>query len=124
MHLKHLNLCVADVPIAQAFFERYFAFRFVQVQQESGHVVLEGADGFALVLSPADTMSPPVYPGRFHIGFIVSNHDALMAMYEKMLAEGVEVVREPETFGFGTAFYAKTPGGIVFEITALAPAAN
>jgi catechol 2,3-dioxygenase-like lactoylglutathione lyase family enzyme len=50
INLNHINLSVADVPAARAFFENWFGFKSEDSRPNDTLSVLNGDDGFILVL--------------------------------------------------------------------------
>src|SRR3954449_11529718 len=67
--LNHLNLVVADLDAAVAFFAGHFGFAIRT--RHAALAVLDGADGFVLVLSTA--REALTYPPGFHVGFLVDD---------------------------------------------------
>jgi hypothetical protein len=78
--LNHLNLVVSDPDAAEGFFTTYFAFT-VRTRHRA-LIVLDGADGFVLVLMRARE-SAPAYPAGFHVGFLVDDEAAVDAEYAR-----------------------------------------
>ena len=73
LKLNHINLPVTDVAASAGFFEQYFNFKTIEVKGNNMLAILEGDDGFILVLM-ADTFNRngnSIYPDVFHIGFLV-----------------------------------------------------
>lgn len=107
MKLNHINLVVANVADAIKLFKTYFDFKCVDVKGDHNVAVLKGADDFTLVLM-ANKTGPVAYPDAFHIGFMLSSSDAVIATYEKLMAGGIPVGQEPkkirDSFGFYFTF--------------------
>ena len=114
--LNHLNLCVPDVLDARQFFETYFDFRCVDIKGDA-LAVLEGQNGFTLVLSNFTKDVMPVYPDAFHIGFIVERTDQVHAIYERLQQGGIEMEHEPRTMRGSLIFYCYAPGAILLEVS-------
>jgi catechol 2,3-dioxygenase-like lactoylglutathione lyase family enzyme len=116
LSLNHLNLCVPDVADARRFFETYFDFRCIDLKGDA-LAVLEGANGFTLVISNFKKDVTPVYPDAFHIGFIVESPEQVQAMYERLQQGGIEMYHEPRTMRGSLLFYCYAPGAILLEVS-------
>ena len=116
MKLNHLNLCVPDIGDAIDFFATFFAFRPRDVRGDA-LAVLEGEDGFVLVLSNLRPSSPPVYPEDFHCGFIVDTPEEVHQAHERLVAGGVPVPRPPRAMRGSLIFYFRAPGDILMEVS-------
>jgi catechol 2,3-dioxygenase-like lactoylglutathione lyase family enzyme len=111
--LNHLNLVVPDLEAAEAFFAEHFGFTVRT--RHAALVVLDGADGFVLVLSRArDTAS---YPPAFHVGFLVADASAVDAEYARLTAAGLEIPKAPRDLRGSYGFYFQALGGLLFEIS-------
>lgn len=117
MKLNHLSLSVPDVAVARTFFEAHFAFRCTDVKGADTVAVLEGEDGFLLVLSNLQKDVQPVYPTDFHIGFILSDVEQVHATYERLKAAGVDLPQEVRKIRGSLAFYCYAPGQILLEVS-------
>jgi catechol 2,3-dioxygenase-like lactoylglutathione lyase family enzyme len=111
--LNHLNLCVSDVEVAQAFFTRHFDF-VCTTRHKDAIAVLEGADGFVLVLSRD---AAPVYPDWFHVGFLVGSRDEVDVRFAALSAAGVELGRPPHTMRGTYGFYFRALDEVLFEVS-------
>ena len=116
MNLNHLNLCVPDVPDVCHFFETYFDFHCLDIKGDA-LAVLEGTNGFTLVISNFKKDVMPLYPDAFHIGFIVETPEQVQAMYERLQQGGVEMSHEPRTMRGSLIFYCSAPGAILLEVS-------
>lgn len=125
MHLNHLNLPVADVATARAFFTDLLGFT---VTRDGGAAmaVLDDGHGTTLVLmdvarvNPASASEPPVYPPGFHVGFILESRAEVDAMHARLVAAGYPPGHEPRRQHGSYGFYVTALGGILFEFTASA----
>jgi catechol 2,3-dioxygenase-like lactoylglutathione lyase family enzyme len=103
MKLNHINLVVADVAKAIHLFENDFNFKCIDIKGENIVAVLKGADDFTLVIM-ANKNDSIVYPDAFHIGFMLDNKEEVIATYQQLKKDGIEVGNEPkkirDSFGF------------------------
>lgn len=120
--LNHVNLPVADVAASSEFFEQYFNFRCTDIKGNNMLAVMEGEDGFILVLM-ANTFNRNGnnnYPDAFHIGFLVDSHAQVVEVYDRLVEGGVNVAQPPGSLRGGYGFYFNAPGNILTEVTCLA----
>ena len=85
--LNHLNLRVRDAGACRDFYERHFGFR-PAFDADGGHFIRNDA-GFLLALIPADPHQP--LPDGFHIGFNLSDAEAVVDMRMSLHAANVRV---------------------------------
>jgi catechol 2,3-dioxygenase-like lactoylglutathione lyase family enzyme len=119
--LNHVNLPVTDVAASSKFFEQYFSFRCTSVKGNNMLAIMEGEDGFILVLM-ADSFNRDGnnnYPDAFHIGFLVDSHEQVTEVYDRLIKGGVVVTQSPGSLRGGYGFYFNAPGNILTEITCL-----
>ena len=121
--LNHINLPVSDVPELTRFFQQSFGFRLTHQRDDGKFSVLEGDDGFILVLSYDKTVGPQTYPGLFHVGFLVDSTIAVRQQHQRLADAGFDaptpVVLErggPRAYGF----YYPAPCGVVVEVSTFA----
>jgi catechol 2,3-dioxygenase-like lactoylglutathione lyase family enzyme len=120
--LNHVNLPVTDVAASSRFFEQYFHFKCTSVKGNNMLAIMEGEDGFILVLM-ADTFNRNGnnnYPDAFHIGFLVDNHAQVTEVYDRLVDGGIKVTQPPGALRGGYGFYFNAPGNILTEVTCLA----
>jgi lactoylglutathione lyase len=113
MQLNHLDLSVPDVAAATAFFVDGFGFTLIEQLGNHGMAILNGDNGFVLVLTRCEA---PPYPKTFHIGFLLPTEDALRRAYASLVAAGIEVPAPPATMRGALLFYCRVPGGILVEV--------
>jgi len=121
MHtLNHINLSTSDVPGLTDFFERCLNFKVTERRGTGKFSVLEGEDGFALILMHGKDAANSSYPAMFHVGFIVEDEAKVRATHQRMIDAGYaapspERIQRggPPTFGF----YHSAPGGILVEVS-------
>ncbi|MEO5929548.1 MAG: VOC family protein [Candidatus Kapaibacterium sp.] len=116
MKLNHLNLCVPDIAETRAFFETFFRFRCTDAK--GSLVVLEGEDGFILVLSNLGKVDAVDYPAEFHFGFILNDPAEVYATYERLTAGGIGIPHGVREMRGSLAFYCRIPGNILLEVSA------
>ncbi|WP_118974000.1 VOC family protein [Taibaiella koreensis] len=119
MILNHLSLSVAHVAETATFITRYFDFTLLQMKGDK-IAVLEGAGNFILVLTTSRPGEDP-YPADFHFGFILDDTQAVTALYDRLLGDGVAISRVPAHIRSSFAFYFHMPGGIMVEISCNLP---
>jgi len=119
MKLNHVNLSVQDVPSARSFFEQYMQFTAVDSKPNDTLSVLNGTDGFVLVLmnESLNRQGNTTYPDAFHVGFLLGEEGKVLSLYEELQKGGIAVEKEPQrmrkTFGF--YFYLQN---VLIEIAA------
>jgi catechol 2,3-dioxygenase-like lactoylglutathione lyase family enzyme len=111
MDLDHLNLRVADVRAAQAFYERWFGFR-EKAWRDDGAFLVNDA-GFLLALMPAT--GPAAMPTGVHIGFQQTDGEAVAAFRGELAAAGVPTGPLEDEDGYVT-FRCWDPDGLEIEI--------
>ncbi|SFD48957.1 Catechol 2,3-dioxygenase [Chitinophaga sp. CF118] len=106
MRLNHINLTVKDVPSARSFFETYMQFQSADSKPNDTLSVLNGPDGFVLVLmnERLNQQGNTSYPDAFHIGFYLKNEAEVLSLFEDLKKGGITLEQEPQrirkTFGF------------------------
>jgi len=122
MKLNHLNLCVDDLSEARRFFETFFDFQFLE-QKGKALVVMSDENGFILVLSDPKAFKGNKavrYPEAFHIGFLVETSSEVDRAYNRLLAGGIEIDKEPYTMrGSSYGFYFTVFNGLLIEVSCL-----
>ncbi len=117
MHLNHLSLAVPDVTEASRFFERFFDFKCVDSKGADVLAVLEGQDGFTLVLSHLDKEAAIIYPKDFHIGFILENQEQVQDVFEQLQGAGIDLPHPPRTMRGSFIFYCSVLDMILLEVS-------
>jgi catechol 2,3-dioxygenase-like lactoylglutathione lyase family enzyme len=106
MKLNHINLVVTNVAEAIHFFETYFNFNCIDVKGDDAIAILQGTDGFELVLMSATMIKNEEfnYPANFHVGFKQNKQDDVDSIYRQLKVNGLEPGREPgkirDSYGF------------------------
>lgn len=114
MKLNHLDLQVADVPAAAAFFAAHFALTIRSNPGSAAIIILSDEAGFSLVLQrrQRDTDS---YPEGFHLGFLVQDLETVHTRHAALAAAGI-FCSEVTTNSRGTAFYCHGPSDVLIEV--------
>lgn len=122
MRLNHLNLCVDDLSEARHFFESFFDFHFLE-QKGKALVVMSDENGFILVLSDPKAFKGKKeirYPEAFHIGFLVETSSEVDQAYDRLVAGGIQIDKEPYTMrGNSYGFYFTAFNGLLIEVSCL-----
>ena len=112
MILNHVNLSVSDVAAAKSFLMTYFGLTDTGWGDGNRNMAFLRDDGGFLLsmFKHKDT----VYPGNFHIGFGQPDRHAVVAMNERLKADGFPVDPPREMHAF--TFYVDAPGGFLVEV--------
>ncbi len=120
LKLNHVNLTVNDVAACADFFESCFAFKVTERRGNGRFAVLEGQDGFVLILMYGKDEKHTSYPPLFHIGFLVHTEEAVRTTHARIKTAGYDAPAPgildrggDPTFGF----YHQAPGGITVEVS-------
>ncbi|HEY7075355.1 MAG TPA: VOC family protein [Solirubrobacteraceae bacterium] len=87
--MDHLAIPVTDQARSRAFYERYFGFGGAR-DYDDGVLMLYNAAGFALALGPS--AEPIARPAWMHFGVGLPDRGAVLAMRDRLAADGVELV--------------------------------
>lgn len=114
MRVNHLHLMVPNVPESVRFFEKYFELR--KISGNAGLTVLLDEAGFVLTLMKLGSKSAGTYPANFHVGFFLDSESKVDAVYDRMVADGLDVVAPKREHAY--SFYISAPGGFLVEVGA------
>ena len=119
MKLNHINLPVTDVAACVGFFEQYFNFKCIEIKGDNLLAVLQGTDGFTLVLmaNSFNRNGNTTYPDAFHIGFFVETREEVINIHSRLLAGGYTAENPPGNLRGSYGFYFNAPGNILTEVT-------
>jgi len=119
MKLNHMNLAVADIEATATFFEKHFGFR---IRKILGGVIaiLDGAEGFVLVLSNLPKSGNTDYPPDFHIGFYQDTPEQVTQLLVSLQADGIATEQQAKRIRDRFGFYFHAPGNILVEVTCAA----
>lgn len=112
MNLNHLHLHVASVDRAAAFYERYFGLRRLVMHGDC--LFMRDDAGMDFALAPGGGGSD--LPDWFHLGFRLSGHDAVRALFDRVTADGVEIRAPHQRHGDFSFFRCADPDGYMIEI--------
>jgi catechol 2,3-dioxygenase-like lactoylglutathione lyase family enzyme len=104
MKLNHINLVVSNVQRMIALFENIFDFRCVDKKGDNMIAILNGPDGFSLVLMKSKD-EIVTYPEPFHIGFMLESSKKVSETFQKLRSAGIAVGREPQKIRNSFGFY-------------------
>lgn len=116
MRLNHLDLSVSDVAAEAAFLERFFGFHLLQSKGNGGMVILQGEDGFVLVLTRMGASAAEAYPKTFHIGFLVGSAAEVRAMHRRLSEAALPECSPVGEQRGSVLFYCRSPGGLLIEV--------
>lgn len=115
MKLNHLDLQVSDVQQSVRFFESAFGLQMQSNRQSPALAILSDGEGFTLVLqrrqNPAET-----YPEGFHLGFLLSDPDAVEAFHRHATGLGLDVSNVIVN-NRGTLVYCRSADGYLVEVS-------
>jgi catechol 2,3-dioxygenase-like lactoylglutathione lyase family enzyme len=114
MNLNHIDLPVADLPGATAFFRDLMGFQCVFARAD-GLTVLLDEDQLALTLSPVPPGEALRYPTGFHIGFNLDHEHELYETHGRIAAAGLSIIRPLGDLGGALTFQCEAPGPLVIE---------
>jgi metallothiol transferase len=114
--IQHLNLQVADLARARAFYTELLGFRTSFAQ---GNTLWLDAGGDLLGLSQG---APPEARSFEHFGFMVESAGEVDRFAEQLRAGGVALEKGPYTRSDGRSVYFRDPDGHLLEIFWLDPA--
>lgn len=111
--MDHLAIPVRDQERSRRFYETYFGFGARPARRYDGGVLmLYDADGFALALGPSDQPLDP--PAWMHFGVGLPDRDAVLALRERLAADGVELVEEWDEPDY-VSVKCRDPDGYIVE---------
>jgi catechol 2,3-dioxygenase-like lactoylglutathione lyase family enzyme len=91
--MNHLAIPVRDQSRSRRFYETYFGFGAQPAKiYDDGVLMLYNAAGFALALGPGS--GPVDRPSWMHFGVGLPRREAVLALRDRFVADGVELVEE------------------------------
>ncbi|HZX29211.1 MAG TPA: VOC family protein [Telluria sp.] len=116
MRLNHLDFPVPDVAATAAFFTSHLGFRLLDMRGRQALAILQGDDGFVLVLHRQAQDAAPPPPDWFHIGFLQDSEAAVLDIHARLRAV-LPDLPEPARMRGALLFYFHAPGGVLVEIS-------
>jgi catechol 2,3-dioxygenase-like lactoylglutathione lyase family enzyme len=111
--MDHLAIAVHDQERSRGFYERYFGFGARPPRRYADNVLmLYDSRGFALALGPART--PIARPDWMHFGVCLPHRDAVLALRDRLAADGVELVEECDDADY-VSVKCRDPDGYIVE---------
>lgn len=126
--ITHIALVVRDYDEAIAFYCGVLGFDLLedtyQPEQDKRWVVVrpKGGQGTSIVLARASKPEQEPFVGNQTGGrvFLFLNTDDFSRDYQRLMAEGVEFVREPKTMDYGTVAVFRDLYGNLWDLLQLA----
>ena len=113
MGIEHLAIPVADQERSRRFYERYLGFGARPPRRyDDGVLMLYDARGFALALGPA--REPVPRPAWMHFGTSLPDRDAVLAMRDRLAADGLEIVEARDEPDY-VSVKCRDPDGYIVE---------
>lgn len=114
MNLNHIHIGTKNLQKSKNFYESFFNFKNKFDHGEG--VFLENEDGFLLAIDPVEEV--PSFPSWFHLGFCLDSKEQVKSIYEKMVEQKVEFIKDYQEYGSDAAsFFALDPDGIKVEVS-------
>jgi catechol 2,3-dioxygenase-like lactoylglutathione lyase family enzyme len=111
--VKHLALAVTDQERSRRFYEAYFGFDARPARRYDDDVLmLYNSDGFSLALGPTDEAIR--LPAFLHFGVHMPSPDAVRALRDRLVADGVEIAEQWEEPEY-VSVKCRDPDGYVVE---------
>ena len=111
--MDHLAIPVRDQERSRRFYESYFGFGARPPRRDDdGVLMLYDAKRFALALGPSDTPISP--PSWMHFGLRLPDRDAVIALRDRLAADGVELVEEWDERDY-VSVKCRDPDGYIVE---------
>jgi catechol 2,3-dioxygenase-like lactoylglutathione lyase family enzyme len=111
--MDHLAIPVRDQEVSRRFYDAYFGFDAKPARRyDDGVLMLYNAAGFALALGRSDeTIERPAW---MHFGVGLPNREAVLALSERLTADGVEPVEEWDERDY-VSVKCRDPDGYIVE---------
>lgn len=111
--MDHLAIPVRDQERSRRFYETYLGFGARPARRYDGGVLmLYDAAGFALALGPTD--EEIARPAWMHFGIGLPDRDAVLALRDRLVADGVELVEQWDEPGY-VSVKCRDPDGYIVE---------
>jgi len=111
--MQHLAIPVDDQDRSRRFYETYFGFGARPPRRyDDGVLMLYDAAGFALALGPGG--APGERPSWMHFGVALPDRAAVLALRDRLRADGVELVEEWDEPDYASV-KCRDPDGYIVE---------
>ena len=111
--MDHLAIPVRDQGRSRRFYETYFGFGARPSRRyPDGVLMLCNAAGFALALGPR--RKEPPRPDWMHFGVALPDREAVLALRERLIADGVDLVEEWDEPDY-VSVKCRDPDGYIVE---------
>jgi len=111
--VDHLAIPVRDQERSRRFYETYFGFGARPPRRyDDGVLMLYNEAGFALALGTADERN--ARPSWLHFGVALADRDAVLALRDRLAADGVELVEEWDEPDY-VSVKCRDPDGYIVE---------
>jgi catechol 2,3-dioxygenase-like lactoylglutathione lyase family enzyme len=113
--MDHLAIPVADQARSRRFYETYLGFGARAAKRyDDGVLMLYNDAGFSLALGP--TEEPIARPSWMHFGLGLPNREAVLAVRDRLLSDGVELVGEWDEPDY-VSVKCRDPDGYIVELS-------
>ncbi len=118
--LRHVALNVTNLEVSKTFYQTWLGMNIVWEPDAENVYMSSGVDNLALHQIPSEKI--PAYQrsqGQFldHVGFVMDSPGSVDQLYQRVVKEGVEIVRHPKRHRDGSySFYLADPDHIVIQI--------
>jgi catechol 2,3-dioxygenase-like lactoylglutathione lyase family enzyme len=111
--VDHLAIPVRDQERSRRFYETYFGFGARPARRyDDGVLMLYNPAGFALALGCSE--EPIARPSWMHFGIGVPHRDAVLALRDRLSADGIELVEEWDEPEY-VSVKCRDPDGYIIE---------
>lgn len=113
--MDHLAIPVSDQARSRRFYETYLGFGARPARRyDDGVLMLYNAAGFSLALGP--TTEAITRPSWMHFGVRISSPEAVLAMRDRLVGDGIELVEEWDEPEY-VSVKCRDPDGYIVELS-------
>ena len=97
--LRHVALNVTNLEVSKTFYHTWFGMTVVWEPDAENVYISSGVDNLALHQIPKENMSAYQQGhAQFldHLGFVMGSPESVDQLYERVIKEGIEIIRHPE----------------------------
>jgi catechol 2,3-dioxygenase-like lactoylglutathione lyase family enzyme len=111
--MQHLAIPVADQERSRSFYESYFGFGAMPARRwDDGVLTIYDEAGFSLALGRSQQPPPP--PEWMHFGVRLADREAVLALRERLVADGVTLVESSDEPDY-VSVKCRDPDGYIVE---------